>query len=84
MAKVFGPQGMRELSVQTRKGERVLKAGKDGMFEVNDRKLLKQLKNEGLGIAATAGVANTEGYPCKACGFGSYFKKCSKCGELNG
>ena len=53
MAKVFGPKGMRELSINTSKGERVLKAGKDGMFEVNNPKLLRQLKKEGLGEAST-------------------------------
>lgn len=84
MAKFYGPQGMRELSVQTSRGERVLKAGKDGLFEVNNPKLAKKLKDEGLGVASTAGVAVTDGYPCKKCGFGSFFKKCGKCGEING
>lgn len=84
MAKIIGPRGMRELSIQTSKGERVLKAGKDGMFEVNNPKLLKQLKKEGLGEASASGVIAATGYPCKNCGFGSFFKKCSKCGEING
>jgi hypothetical protein len=84
MAKVIGPKGMRELSVTTRHGERVLKAGKDGLFEVNNPKLLRQLKKEGLGEASASGVTNASGFPCKNCGFGSFFKKCSKCGEING
>jgi hypothetical protein len=84
MAKIIGPQGMRQLSVQTKNGERVLNAGKDGMFNVTDPKLIRQLKKEGLGEASASGVINAEGYPCKSCGFGSFFKKCSKCGELNG
>ena len=84
MAKFMGPQGMRELSVKTRNGERVLKAGKDGMFEVNNPKLARQLKAEGLGQASTSGVAKADGFPCQKCGFGSFFKKCSKCGEMNG
>ena len=83
MSKIMGPKGMRELSVQTQHGERVLKAGKDGMFNVTDPKLVKKLKAEGLGEASAGGVANTKGFPCKACGFGSFFKKCSKCGEIN-
>lgn len=84
MAKFYGPQGMSELSVQTSRGEKVLKRGKDGLFEVNNPKLAKKLKAEGLGLASTGGVANAAGYPCKACGFGSFFKKCGKCGEING
>lgn len=84
MAKLIGPKGMRELSVKTKNGERVLRAGKDGMFHVNDPKLARKLKNEGLGEASVSGVTTAEGYPCKACGFGSFFKKCSKCGEING
>jgi len=84
MSKIIGPKGMRELSVQTKNGERVLKAGKDGMFNVSDPKLIKKLKAEGLGEASAGGVANAKGFPCKSCGFGSFFKKCSKCGEING
>ena len=84
MGKIIGPKGMRELSVQTDRGERVLKAGKDGMFNVSDPKLIRKLKAEGLGEASASGVTNAKGFPCKACGFGSFFKKCSKCGELNG
>lgn len=84
MAKFMGPQGMREISVKTKHGEKVLKAGKDGMFNVNNPKLAKQLKAEGLGVASTGGVANTNGFPCKKCGFGSFFAKCGRCGEVNG
>ena len=84
MTKLIGPQGMRELSVTTKTGQRVLRAGKDGMFNVTDPKLIRKLKAEGLGEASLSGVTTAEGYPCKACGFGSFFKKCSKCGEING
>jgi len=84
MSKIMGPQGMRELSVQTERGERVLRADKNGMFNVSDPKLIKKLKAEGLGEASASGVTNAKGFPCKACGFGSFFKKCSKCGEING
>jgi hypothetical protein len=84
MAKIIGPKGMRQLGVTTKNGERVLNAGKDGMFTVNDPKLIRQLKKEGLGEASASGVTSAQGYPCKVCGFGSFFKKCSKCGEING
>lgn len=85
MTKFFGPKGMNEIGINTSKGERVLRRGKDGMFEVNNPKLAKKLKSEGLGEATTSGsFASVNGYTCNKCGFGSFFKKCSKCGEING
>jgi hypothetical protein len=85
MTKFFGPKGMREIGVNTSKGERVLKAGKDGMFEVNNPKLAKKLREEGLGEATASGSYRQDvGYTCNKCGFGSFFKQCSKCGEING
>lgn len=85
MGKFYGPKGMREIGVNTPKGERVLKAGKDGMFEINNPKLAKKLKDEGLGEATASGSFRQDvGYTCNKCGFGSFFKQCSKCGEING
>ena len=83
MSKIIGPKGMKELGVGTKTGQRVLRAGRDGMFNVTDPKLIKKLKAEGLSEASASGVTTAKGYPCKACGFGSFFKKCSKCGEIN-
>lgn len=75
---------MREIGVNTSRGEKVLRAGKDGMFEVNNPKLAKKLRAEGLGEASTSGsYKQSVGYTCSKCGFGSFFKKCSKCGEEN-
>lgn len=85
MGKFFGPKGMKEIGINTSKGQRVLRAGKDGMFEVNNPKLAKKLKAEGLGEASASGAfGGINGYPCKKCGFGSFFKQCSRCGEING
>ena len=84
MTRMIPPKGMKELGVETSKGNRVLKAGKDGLFHINDPKLAKKLKAEGLGVASTSGAYNpTNGYTCVKCGFGSFFKKCGKCGEIN-
>jgi hypothetical protein len=86
MTRMIPPKGMKELGVQTSRGTRVLKAGKDGLFHVNDPKLARKLKSEGLGEASVAGVITNPsqvGYTCKACGFGSFFRKCGKCGEIN-
>lgn len=85
MGKMFGPKGMREIGINTSKGERVIKAGKDGMFDINNPRLARKLKAEGLGEASASGsFATVDGFACKNCGFGSFFKKCSKCGEING
>ena len=86
MSKMIPPKGMRELGVETSRGTKVLKVGKDGLFNVSDPKLARQLKKEGLGVAIASGViANPSqvGYTCQKCGFGSFFKKCGKCGEIN-
>ena len=86
MTKMIGPKGMRELGINTSRGERVLKAGKDGLFNITDPKLIKKLKAEGLGVASASGVLENPsqvGYSCNKCGFGSFFKKCGKCGETN-
>ena len=87
MTRFIPPTGLKSIGIETKDGVKTLNAGRDGTFTVNDSKLAKQLKKEGLGIAGTAGViANPSkaGFNCKSCGFGSFFKKCSKCGEING
>ena len=79
---------MKSLSVTDSKGrKRVLKPHRDGTFHVTDPKLAKKLKDEGLGVAGVATPLeniHAVGYTCSKCGFGSYFKKCSRCGEING
>ena len=86
MTKMFGPKGMMEIGIDTKRGRRVIKAGKDGMFDVsNNPRLAKKLKEEGLGTASLSGTAATgNGFPCPKCGFSSWFKQCSRCGETNG
>jgi hypothetical protein len=83
MARIIPPQGMKELEVQTARGTKVIRAGKDGLFNVENPKLVRKLKEEGLGEAGLNGFTTGGGYPCSSCGFGSWFKKCSRCGELN-
>ena len=83
MTRIIPPQGMKELEVQTRKGTKVIRAGKDGLFNIENPRLAKNLKEEGLGEAGLNGFTTSGGYPCSSCGFGSWFKKCSRCGELN-
>lgn len=83
MARFIPPQGLKEIGVDTNRGRKVLRTGKDGLFHVNDPKLERKLKEEGLGVASASGVIMGEGFPCSQCGFGSWFKKCSRCGHEN-
>lgn len=85
MTRMIPPQGLREVSVRTERGTKVYKAGRDGLIHVENPKHAAQMKAEGLGQAGIAGVvAAGVGFPCQSCGFGSFFKKCSRCGEING
>ena len=83
MARMIPPQGMKELEIETRRGKKILRAGKDGLFNIENPKMAKKLKEEGLGEAGLNGFSTSGGYPCTSCGFGSWFQKCSRCGELN-
>jgi hypothetical protein len=58
MARIIPPQGMKELEVQTRTGKRVIRAGKDGLFNVENSKLVRKLKDEGLGEAGLNGFSS--------------------------
>ena len=85
MTKMIPPQGLREVAVKTERGTKVYRADKSGLINVDNPKHAAQMKAEGLGQAGLGGVPKGKvGYPCKACGFGSFFKQCSRCGEING
>ena len=83
MAKFIPPQGLREIGIKTKRGTKVIRTGRDGLFNVDNPKLERKLKEEGLGVASTSGVIIGDGFPCTQCGFGSWFKKCSRCGHEN-
>ena len=87
MTKMIPPQGLREVSVRTERGTKVYRADKSGLINVDNPKHAAQMKAEGLGTANAMGSIarpSTVGFTCQKCGFGSFFKKCSKCGEING
>ena len=83
MTKMIPPQGLKEVAVRTERGEKVYKAGRDGLISVDNPKHAAQMRAEGLGVAGLGGVPRTEGFPCANCGFSSLFKKCSRCGTVN-
>lgn len=83
MPKMIPPTGLKEVAVKTERGTKVYRAGRDGLINVDNPKHARQMKEEGLGLASTSGAMVGEGFPCTACGFGSWFKKCSRCGHEN-
>lgn len=67
-------------------GNRSYKPNRSGVYTVSDRDA-KAMKAEGFFEASLMGATtNNEnlGYTCTGCGFGSWFKKCSRCGHDNG
>lgn len=82
MARVFGPNGVKGIDVQTDRGTRSYDADKQGFININNPRDLKQALSEGFTKVADYSGAKAVGYPCP-CGFNSVFKKCSKCGQVN-
>lgn len=84
MPKMIPPQGLKEVAIKTERGTKLYKAGRDGLINVDNPRHAAQMKHEGLGEASLFGVATgNTGYQCSNCGFGSWFKVCSRCGTTN-
>lgn len=86
MTKLVGPQGLRGVDITTPRGVRKYNQNKKGMVEVSNARDAKALKAEGFFEASLMGTTNnsTLGFVCVECGFGSWFRKCSRCGHENG
>ena len=67
---------------ETTIGNRSYKPNRSGVYTVSDRDA-KAMKAEGFFEASLMGATtNTNlGYTCNECGFGSWFKKCGRCGH---
>lgn len=85
MARIIPPTGLKEVAVRTERGTKVYKAGRDGIINVDNARHAAQMKAEGLGEASLAGgvIDHSLGFTCNQCGFGSWFRKCSRCGAEN-
>jgi hypothetical protein len=83
MGKMIPPQGLKEIAVRTERGTKLYKADKSGLINVDNPRHAAQMRAEGLGTATAGGIADADGFPCTVCGFGSFFKKCSRCGTIN-
>ncbi|NBU93459.1 MAG: hypothetical protein EBS18_02705 [Actinobacteria bacterium] len=87
MTRMVPPnRGMRGINIETPRGTRQINTNSQGIMEVNNKKTVRKLKEEGFTEASLApyeiGDAN-RGFNCVQCGFGSWFRKCSRCGNDN-
>lgn len=83
MSKFVAPdKGVKETVVG---GRSYYANGKTGLYEVNNPAHKKAMKAEGFFEASLMGATTNEtlGYTCSECGFGSWFRKCSRCGHEN-
>ena len=80
MAKrmVAPDRGVRETQI----GNRLYKPSKQGIYTVSNSDA-KAMKAEGFIEASLMGATRDHnlGYTCNECGFGSWFKKCGRCGH---
>lgn len=85
MARLVAPKGVQGIDVRTPRGTAKYNRDKKGFINVENSKHLRQMKAEGMFEASLMGATenNNLGFTCAECGFGSWFKKCSRCGHEN-
>lgn len=84
MAKLVAPdKGVKSIAVKTELGTTGYRPDGGGLYNVDNPSHARRMKAEGFFEASLMGpVTNREnlGYTCPDCGFGSWFRKCSRCG----
>jgi len=76
--------GVKGVDIQTERGTRSYNPDRKGVIHVDNPKHARQMKSEGFFEASLMGPTTNNdslGYTCVDCGFGSWFKKCSRCGH---
>jgi hypothetical protein len=85
MARLVPRDGYaKEVEIKRQSGTKVLRAGKDGLYRTENPKDIAALKAEGFtegNLALQTDGDSQRGYNCMNCGFGSWFRKCSRCGH---
>lgn len=77
-------KGAKGVDVRTERGVYKYNVDSRGGIEVENRNHAKQMVAEGgFFEAAALGASIGKGFPCAECGFGSWFKTCSRCGAVN-
>ena len=87
MARLIPRDGfVKETNIKSQSGVRRYKADKSGLYEVTNKNDIQALKDQGF-TEASLNAYNpgdvSRGYTCTQCGFGSWFKLCSRCGHIN-
>lgn len=80
MTKIIPPdRGVKETVV----GGKSYYMNRKGSIEVTNPKHIKAMKAEGFFEASLMGATTDSsiGYTCSECGFGSWFRKCGRCGH---
>lgn len=80
MTKIIPPdRGVKETVV----GGKSYYQNRQGSIEVTNPKHIKAMKAEGFFEASLMGATTDQalGYTCSECGFGSWFRKCGRCGH---
>jgi hypothetical protein len=88
MARLIASDGgVRGVDIKTERGTRSYNPDRKGVITVDNPKHAKQMKAEGFFEASLMGSitnSDTIGFTCTQCGFGSFFRKCSRCDFVNG
>lgn len=84
MARMVAPdKGVRETEVNGR----LYKPDRGGIYNVDSASAARAMRAEGFFEAALnpySAKDSARGFTCVECGFGSWFRKCSRCGHENG
>jgi hypothetical protein len=85
MTRLIAPTGVQGIDVRTPRGVVKYNRDKKGAINVENPKHIRQMKDEGLFEASLMGVTTNHqsGFTCNECGFGSWFRKCGRCGHEN-
>lgn len=87
MPRVIMAEGCQQIDAGGRRhyargGQAFEDSVRGGVFEMSDANAKLAVKAGGAIASLTASAARLAsiGYECPACGFGSYFRTCSRCG----
>jgi hypothetical protein len=84
MTRIVAPdKGVKETEI----GNKTYRTNRQGVYEVNNSSHIKAMKAEGFFEASLNPFSKGDGergFTCVECGFGSWFRKCSRCGYENG
>jgi hypothetical protein len=84
MSRLVAPDGgVRGVDIKTERGTYKYNPDKKGIINVDNPRHARQMMAEGFFEASLMGPASNpdaKGFTCVECGFGSWFRKCSRCG----